>query len=267
MHYQKLQCLAIAGFLSIAAASSSTIHVKGHHDPEIVQNLYKKLGTFNLDEKLFGPDARLSELLISNSTDDHQPAFPVSFDSESLDDTDGQSPAFPVSFDTDSLDDTEDDLALLRRAPCYSLERRKCTEPPKFENKLISYEQQVWLTGYFCDWVADIAPYAVSIAGMKVTGLICGERLTYRCNGVLTIISTTAGKKIGPGIKRVCQPSYDALISECDKTGGQQTVKVKKSGTEFIMEEITSTDDGNPCPFNDDNARCTLYDCNGDCHS
>lgn len=248
MHYQKLQCLAVAGFLSIAAASPSTIHVKGHHDPDIVQNLYKKLGTFNLDEQLFGPDARLSELIISNSTDDHQPAFPVPFDS-------------------DSLDDTEDDLPLLRRAPRYTVKTRKCTDPPEFENKLISYEQQKWLTGYFCDWVADISPYAVSIAGMKVTGLICGERLTYRCNGVLTILGTTAGKKIGPGIKRLCQPSYDALISACEKTGGQQTVKVKKSGSDFIMEEITSTDDGNPCPFNDDNAVCTLYECNGDCHS
>lgn len=257
MHYHHLvlRCLAITALSCVVHADRvlpPTISLKGIHDASDVQNLYNVLeGTFDLDPNIFGSGSRISHVSFSNSTDDIlRPGF-VRYGNVTL------SPNVPESEGSTSLDK--------RAAIKYNT--RTCANPPQFEDRLITYQQQIFLTTKFCNWVAGLAPYGVGIVSMYATGMMCGENFRYICSGVITIISTKVGGTIGPLIQERCDTAYDALINACGETGGQQQVTMSENGAKFIMEEFATTEDIAECGGATADEQCSTYDCStGQCY-
>ncbi|CAI7586285.1 unnamed protein product [Penicillium glandicola] len=191
-----------------------------------VQALYNmRNGTFALPAH-FGPNAYISHLFLTNSTDDFD--FPNSEFRELGN--------LSTSVETN-----------LGKRYSETVTNRKCTSPPEYSDRLITYEQQVYIAGEFCDFVATVSPYFYTFVGMKFQNLACGEDFSYVCTGFWGIANTAAGAYVGPGIKAMCKPSYDKLIAACGEDGGIEKIKIKQTGKSFEVFGIANSAESESC--------------------
>ncbi|KAJ5762015.1 uncharacterized protein N7511_005397 [Penicillium nucicola] len=205
-----------------------------------VQALYDlRNHTFDLPEH-FGPNARISHIYLTNTTDD-----------------------FPLAdfFDTGS----STSLTTIKKRYSETVTTRTCLSPPQYDNRLITYQQQVFIAGELCDFVANVSPYFYTFVGMKIQNLACGEDFGYTCTGFWGIANTAAGAYIGPGIKAMCKKSYDSLIAACDEKGGYETVKIKQTGKSFEVFGYANSEESESCT-SVGRTTCEVYRCDGDCN-
>lgn len=189
----------------------------------------------------FGPGAHISQLYMSNSTDDIPSEFQVSGNSSST------------------------GSGLISRSR-YSEKIRSttCTNPPDFGNRLITYEQQVFIAGEMCNFLATISPYIYTFVGMKVQNLACGTDFSYTCTGFWGITNTAAGAYIGDGIIAMCEDSYDSLIAACGEKGGAEEVKIKQTGKSFWVKGYANSDLTTTCT-SVGRTTCETLTCDGQC--
>ncbi|KAJ5559555.1 hypothetical protein N7513_001954 [Penicillium frequentans] len=170
----------------------------------------------------FGPGAHISQLYMSNSTDD----IPSEFQRENQ---------------VDHLH-----------------------KSPDFGNRLITYEQQVFIAGEMCNFLATISPYIYTFVGMKVQNLACGTDFSYTCTGFWGITNTAAGAYIGDGIIAMCEDSYDSLIAACGEKGGAEEVKIKQTGKSFWVKGYANSDLTTTCT-SVGRTTCETLTCDGQC--
>lgn len=92
-----------------------------------VQSLYDLMnGTFALPEH-FGPRARIVGVYLTNSTDD-----------------------IPYAEYRQVADSS--DISGLDRRYTETITSHTCTDPPQFQNRLVTYQQQKFIAGKLCTW-------------------------------------------------------------------------------------------------------------------
>ncbi|CAI7643697.1 unnamed protein product [Penicillium bialowiezense] len=236
-----LLSLGLPAFAGINNGTTQTVTVVSHRPPSDVvvdvQALYNMRNrTFALPDH-FGPNAHISHVFLTNSTDD----FP--------------NPEFR-DFGNSSISAGTS----LGRRYSETVQTRTCSNPPQYADRLITYEQQVFISGELCDFVATVSPYFYTFVGMKIQNLACGEDFSYVCTGFWGIANTAGGAYIGPGIKAMCKPSYDSLMEACDEKGGYEKVKIKQTVFGFANSEESES-----CT-SVGRTTCEIYKCDGDCN-
>ncbi|KAJ5650548.1 uncharacterized protein N7484_004271 [Penicillium longicatenatum] len=202
-----------------------------------VQALFDTMnGTFALPD-YFGPDAYVSEIYLTNSTDD----LP-----------DGDFLNFGNSF-------TSTGTGLGKRYT-EKVKSHSCTNPPQFADRLISYETQVKIAGKYCDWLADVSPYVYSLVAMKITKMRCGVDGSFVCTGFWGVAHTAAGSYIGPGIKAMCKPAYESLMKACDEKGGFEKVEITQTGKSFEVYSFANSEETETCSTAG-KVICKVYNC------
>ncbi|KAJ5898158.1 hypothetical protein N7504_008446 [Penicillium tannophilum] len=139
-----------------------------------------------------------------------------------------------------------------------------CTNPPDFGNRLITYEQQVFIAGEMCNFAASLTPYVYSLAAIKVVNLACGENFDYVCTGFWALVNTAAGAYLGDGIIAMCEPSYDSLIAACGEKGGSEEVKIKQTGKSFHVRGYANSEMSLSCTSTGRDT-CETLTCDGQC--
>lgn len=218
-----------------ALSHQAPTEVVGH-----VQSLYDLMdGTFALPSDHFGPEARIAGVYLTNTTDD-----------------------IP---DAKHWQAGYSDTVGLDKRYSETITAHTCTNPPEFENRLFTYEQQKFIAGKLCTWVSKVSPYAYGVVSIKITELMCGSGGTFRCSAYFSVMHTAAGSYIGPGIQAMCAPSYSALMRACGEKGGVVDVKVDQTDANFRVEGYANSAEDDHCSSTS-TSLCTTYTCHGNCN-
>ncbi|KAJ5546094.1 hypothetical protein N7494_003679 [Penicillium frequentans] len=237
---------AIAPSGTNASTTPEKIWIRTYQDINTtshVQALYDAMGgTFALPSD-FGPEAHLSGIIFSNSTDN----FPRPEWAQSGD----------VSGNTS--------LSLDKRwtGKVYSHE---CTDPPDWSNRLFSYNAQLYMNGVLCDRALKVAPYAWGGIALIFSKVQCGERLQYLCEGIWTILGVAASDNVGPGIKSLCAEGMASLASYCYEKGGSMKVKVDQTGSLFEFGGYCNSKTTESCETISSDDKCETIVCSGQCN-
>jgi hypothetical protein len=135
-------------------------------------------GTFALPTS-FGSEARVSGLYLTNSTED-----------------------IPYA-DYRSSSHLETNVVGLDKRYTETVTQHSCTNPPQFQNRLVTYEQQKFIAGKLCTWISNVSPYAYGVMAIKISNVMCGAGGSFRCNAFFSIVHTTSRRH-----HRVRYPSH-----------------------------------------------------------